>query len=499
MADEAADCVEKRRLPDTHSGVIPSISKRAGKSLTTAFGALTRRRLAVGRAISRVPEPIKELLRPIKIIVGRSKPIQLEGWDLPLINGASCSPLIWPVETFNDVVIQPAVRRTDLNCLLVTESLDAGGVDEFVAFLARRLPEERIKATILLVADARGWNDGRIASALRDEGVAVVSAAVSTGRDFIVDCAPDVVYSHGAAEWPLKVARDLGIPTLEALHGMHNAFNTTQRQLAGRRQLLDRVVAVSELVRQQYLALDAEASPSRVVTIANGIDRTRARTVDRRTARSALGLSNEFLFVSLARHAVQKNTYGLADAFLEVADRHQNAHLLVCGRPDDREYTDQVVGLRDRAPAGGRLHLRDHAHQVNVLLAAADVFVLNSFFEGWSLASMEALGLGVPVLLSDVGGAREQLSGSLSKGLLIGNPLGDPLRVDWRTSYNARFRPQSNRAQLIGALTAFTKGEVELASRSEIREHSLEHFCDDVCLKAHAEIVREVAQKMNAY
>ena len=50
------------------------------------------------------------------------------------------------------------------------------------------------------------------------------------------------------------------------------------------------------------------------------------------------------------------------------------------------------------------------------LLAAADGFVLDSFFEGWSLASMEALFAGVPMVLSEVGGAREQIGDDPSVG-----------------------------------------------------------------------------------
>ncbi|MGO4440689.1 glycosyltransferase family 4 protein [Rhizobium sp. RAF56] len=452
-----------------------------------------RMNLALGRLMSRAPEPLKALLRPFKQVTREAAQPKLDAWDRPLIERVPTGLLSWPPSIPIDVLSRPLTAGTDLRCLLVTESLDASGTDEFVAFLARRLPEQRIKTAVLLASDAIAWRDGSLASTLREEGVAVFSGTAANGPAAIANWSPDVVYSHGAAEWPLTAARDLNIPTLEAMHGMHNVFGRTEAQLAARRALLDRIVAVSELVRRQYLARDLKTPPEKVVTIPNGINRARASHLDRRAARAALGLDGEFLFLSLARHVVQKNTYGLAEAFLEVAPRHPSAHMLICGRPDEQDYARQVVNLRNRSAVGGRLHIRDNAHRVDVLLAAADVFVLDSFFEGWSLASMEALGAGVPVLLSDVGGAREQLSGAVSKGMLVDNPLGDPLRVDWRTCYNARFARQVNRAQLTAALSAFATSEVELALREEIREDSLERFSDDACLRAHAQTVYEIA------
>jgi glycosyltransferase involved in cell wall biosynthesis len=47
----------------------------------------------------------------------------------------------------------------------------------------------------------------------------------------------------------------------------------------------------------------------------------------------------------------------------------------------------------------------------------ADALVMPSFFEGWSLAITEAVLAGLPVIATDVGGAREQLRGT--DGILL--------------------------------------------------------------------------------
>ncbi len=450
-------------------------------------------RLALRRTGSRLPEPVKRALRVFSGNSQGAAVLALPGWDHPLV-GETSTLLTWPPRASPPPPPPKPRVETMLRCLLLTESLDVSGMDEFVAFLARRLPEEGVLAAVLLDAESEGWREGRLAAALRTEGVEVFSATSADGARTISEWAPDIVYSHSAAQWPLRAARDLGIPAMETLHGMHNVYDRTPSQLAERRSQLDRIVAVSDLVRDQYLERDPGAPTDAVITIPNGINASRATTVDRTSARAALGLTDEFLFIALARHAVQKNTFGLADAFLEFAAVEEHAHLVICGRADDVAYTEQVIGLRARAKARSRLHLRDHTDRIDVLLAAADAMVLDSFFEGWSLASMEALGAGLPVILSDVGGAREQLAGGPMKGILISNPLGDPLRVDWVEMASARFRPQINRQELIGALAAFTRGDVELATPEEIRADSLARFSDDLCLHRHAAALIEVAR-----
>jgi hypothetical protein len=92
--------------------------------------------------------------------------------------------------------------------------------------------------------------------------------------------------------------------------------------------------------------------------------------------------------------------------------------------------------------------------------------VLNSFFEGWSLASMEALCAGVPVVGSDVVGAREQLGTDRSRGYLIRNPLGDPLDVNWTAIEAVAYARQTNREELTEAMCALVpEGEQQPAAR----------------------------------
>ncbi|RJR31925.1 glycosyltransferase family 1 protein [Candidatus Parcubacteria bacterium] len=78
-------------------------------------------------------------------------------------------------------------------------------------------------------------------------------------------------------------------------------------------------------------------------------------------------------------------------------------------------------------------------------LAAADIFVLNSGYEGLSHAILEALSLGIPVIASDVGGNPELITDG-TDGLLIGYNNKDQLKQSILKLYGNK----SLRQKLVG-------------------------------------------------
>ena len=396
---------------------------------------------------------------------------------------------------------EPARPRDEpaLSCLLATSSLDVGGMDEVVALLARGLPGHGIRTTVLHTAGepdaygtARGWL-GRLLSA---QGIVTVEAGENTGPGWIERLRPDIISAHDPAPWVLDAAERLAIPYVDTLHGMHSLFRTDWQAEAVRGRRLAAIVAVGDLVRRQYLQGNAGFAAERIVTIPNGVDEERRARVAREPARARLGLADEFLFVSLARYCLQKNSYALVAAFDEVAAEHPHAHLVIAGRPDDPVYLSQIRQLRLRIRHGDRVHLRSHTSNPAELLAAADGFVQDSFFEGWSLASMEALHAGVPVVLSEVSGAIEQIGEDGACGCLVPNPLGDPLQVDWQTIRAVRYARQLNREPLIQAMSSLVRNRDHWrVERPRLARESAARFDPAVCLRRHARLLNALAER----
>ncbi len=453
-----------------------------------------------------VPSAIRSTARAfLARTIKQTTPEGTDEWSLPLIPvGEKDGPIRRPSM---DLAIRPAPscrtaghtsRSTSpsLHCVVATPFLDVGGLDRVAALLARRLPSHGIGTTVLHTATAdprhRGTGDE-----LHLDGVPVVELSAREARGWFKVNRPDVVSVHGAPDWLITEAAEAGVPIIETLHGGHSFFNREtwlSEQL--RSEQITGFVAVSELVRRQYMRANPRYPSDRIVTIPNGVDDQHIAVRDRTQAREWLGLRGEFLFVSLARYDMQKNAFGLVKAFSDVARTYPSAHLMIAGRVDDVNYFEQVRRLRNGLPCAGQIHLRGHCPDASIILAAADAFVLNSFFEGWSLASMEALFAGLPVVMSEVGGALEQVGADGSRGLVVGNPLGDPETVDWHSISRTRFQPQVNRKALVGALsTVYADRDRWRKVRDNLRAESIIRFSADVCLQRHAEVLTRAAAR----
>lgn len=94
------------------------------------------------------------------------------------------------------------------------------------------------------------------------------------------------------------------------------------------------------------------------------------------------------------------------DLLLAAAARLQvdDLHFLWIGRGDLEADLRRDI---DRLGLGPRVHLAGHRDDVDSCLAAADLFVLPSRFEGCPFAAMEAMAAGLPCVLSDIGPHRE--------------------------------------------------------------------------------------------
>lgn len=119
------------------------------------------------------------------------------------------------------------------------------------------------------------------------------------------------------------------------------------------------------------------------------------------------------LFTFVGRLEPQKNPFLLFEAFSRLND--PRAHLVLVGEGS----LFGKLAVRAAAHAGGeRVHLLGMQERVSKILAASDVFVLGSNWEGNPLALMEAMSAGLPVVATAVGGVPEIVD-SEANGILV--------------------------------------------------------------------------------
>lgn len=338
-------------------------------------------------------------------------------------------------------------RAGELTCVIGVGALDIGGIGSVVELLAARLPARGITpAVVCLGAGAR-------AQRIRDLGIEVrsVSDRASALRAFN-ELRPNVIQLHGAPAFLEAAAMASGAPLVPVLHNTEIHYSPARwrrfSQLVGESSS---AVAVSELVRTFHAAHVPEPLRSRITVIPNAAPGRRApNTQQRRVARDRLEATvggqfrDDVVFVCLARYDAQKNIAGTVASFLSCVGAGVPAQLVIAGEPSDWVEYRRADAIRRGSRDAHRVHLLATS-DARTLLSAADAFVLNSFFEGWPVAATEAWSAGLPLILSDVGGARELVARDPGRCVLIANASGAPSTVTDQRVERARWRATHQR------------------------------------------------------
>jgi len=113
-------------------------------------------------------------------------------------------------------------------------------------------------------------------------------------------------------------------------------------------------------------------------------------------------LSGKRLLVTVARVAPQKGVDILSDAFSKLSAAHPDLQLVIAG-PDDNGFAAQVASKLDRAGLTNRVSWLGlvTGEAKRDLLEATSVWALPSRAENLGMAVVEAMGRGLPIVISD--------------------------------------------------------------------------------------------------
>jgi lipopolysaccharide/colanic/teichoic acid biosynthesis glycosyltransferase/glycosyltransferase involved in cell wall biosynthesis len=181
------------------------------------------------------------------------------------------------------------------------------------------------------------------------------------------------------------------------------------------------LIAVGANVKQEF----AEAgicAPEKIAVVHSGIDYAPLDgPVDRQRARAALGLAPEDRAVVAVGHLMPCKGYGdLIEAARQVCLRSPQARFLIVGDgPLRARLAEQILA----AGVNGRIRLLGERDDVPALLAASDVYVRSSLWEGVGRAVVEAMYARKPVVVTELPGILEVVRDG-ETGLLA--PPGDP-------------------------------------------------------------------------
>jgi glycosyltransferase involved in cell wall biosynthesis len=215
---------------------------------------------------------------------------------------------------------------------------------------------------------------------------------------------PDIVHTHllHADLYGIPAARALRLPVITSRHN----DNTFRRRFPLRQvngllwRMVQAGIAISDSIARFSIEVEG-APPAKVHRIYYGLD---AKPIDRREARASVlkeyNLGAESLLVGVACRLIEQKgvSYALR-AFAQVAPEFPDARLLIAGDGPLRKTLEneaKTLGMKDRVLFLG------WQPDVTRLLAAFDLLLAPSLWEGFGLVMLEAMAQGTPIIASRV-------------------------------------------------------------------------------------------------
>ncbi len=309
-----------------------------------------------------------------------------------------------------------------MKVLHVIETLDFGGAEKVVVDLVRATTG-RCEPAICCVK-----HSGALAQRL-GTNVRVFTLDTPEGNDFSVpwklkrlvrEHGFELMHSHlwGVFLESALAAKLAGVPLVHTVHGNYAAYGEgwqartklalrhgLERTVAGWHQ---RIVTVSHSIRD-YVVGTIGISAKHVETVHNGVEARAPAAVATATLRHGN------TFITVGRLAAVKNQAMMLRAFARVHAAWPAARLQLVGDGPDRA---DLQTLASELGVSSQVEFLGFRDDIGELLAAADVFLMSSRYEGVSIAILEAMRAGLPTVGTRVGGIPETIEHEQS-GLLV--------------------------------------------------------------------------------
>ena len=303
------------------------------------------------------------------------------------------------------------------NLMQITHDLAIGGLQQVVVNICRSIDRENFKVSVLCLRAL-----GEFVPDVQSLGIKVFSLPQKKrGVDYLSFLKVarilrqekiDVIHTHNTQPFVDGTLGALlsGVKTI--VHTDHARDFPDKRRYMFAEWLMShfayRVVGVSEHTSANLIKYE-KISPTKVITIPNGIDGSRFLIeIDRNKKRQELGIKNKGPIIGLGvRLTEQKGITYLLQAMPQVIKSFPDIILVIAGDGELKSSLQneaKELGVTDNVLLlGARLDIPE-------LLKLFDIYVLPSLWEGMPMVLLEAMAAGCPVVATDVGGVSKVIT-----------------------------------------------------------------------------------------
>lgn len=294
-----------------------------------------------------------------------------------------------------------------MKVLHVINSLELAGAETLLTDLALRLSQRNIDVEIYVLKASGSSLEEKV----KRSGVRLYFSSITSVYSPLQIPALvkhlfrhkyDLIHVHlfPAQLWAACAASFAPVPLITTEHSTYNRRRTVLFRVLDR-WMYKRYRAVVTISKATAVALSKwlPEIAKRICTIFNGIEVSyfvNAQAIDIKMLPSL----QRPLLVSVGRLEQEKDQATL----LKSLPYLETAHLLLIG---DGPMRDQLQELASRLGVTHRVHFLGRRTDVPNLLKIADVYVQPSRWEGFGIATLEAMAAGVPVVVSRVAGLKD--------------------------------------------------------------------------------------------
>ena len=300
---------------------------------------------------------------------------------------------------------------------VVTDSLDlsnAGGVGSFVYELCHALALRGQRVLIIGIIGNQQSAQDLLTKELVSLGVEAKCLCAESRRDSLIklpywvsklrrvlneyaDREKIVCNVHlklGALVGALASVGNDNITVVETYHSQYSHYKLQTVLLS---PVIKKVVCCSESAYNEYVHRFGRNSAA--CSVPNGIDMNAVRQIAKREKPQQV--NRKILFYSVGRLTRQKNLTVSIEAFINSANPESKYYII--GEGEDKDKLLTIKGNNHDVEFLGSMPRNDVLRQIS----NADMIVMPSLWEGLSIFQLEALALGCPMMLSDIGAFRQ--------------------------------------------------------------------------------------------
>jgi len=288
------------------------------------------------------------------------------------------------------------------NILHLIGEFTSGGAETIVINLINRLKKDNWN----VIVSAR--KDGPLSEQIIDKkDIYIIDKNRTIDIKYIFNI--ELIHTHlfGNDFYGFFAAKYAGIKIIQTIHGM-DSINSRKRILAYNimAPFVDKIITVSESLEQEMLKVILFRK-DKIYTITNGIDCGRYVSINScQSMKEEIGINDSFPIIGAVGNVKPVKGY---DTFIKAASlilkQYPKVKFLIVGSVSEHnsciyemERLIYVYGLEKYFEFLG---FRQDVHDI---LSLFDIYVLPSRSEGLSMALLEAMLLGKPIVATSVGG-----------------------------------------------------------------------------------------------